>query len=172
MFLELIATIFAGLAVAGVVMLIGRASGGRLPKWLAPVAAGLAMIGVTIASEYGWYDRTRAALPEGVLVAETGENRSLYRPWTYAVPYVERFAAIDTATAKSNPALPGQYLSEVYFFGRWAPVSSLAVRLDCTGWRRAVVTTDAALDTGDDSGIDWVSPTQDDGLLNTFCGAV
>ena len=172
MFLELIATIFAGMAVAGVVMLLGRVTGGRLPKWLAPVAAGLAMIGVTIASEYGWYDRTRAALPEGVVVAETGVNRTLYRPWTYAVPYVERFAAVDTAAAKSNPTLPGQYLSEVFFFGRWAPVSSLPVRLDCTGWRRAVVASDAALDASDDSGLDWVSPPEDDGLLVTFCGAV
>jgi hypothetical protein len=172
MFLELIATIFAGFAVAGVVMLIGRASGGRLPKWLAPVAAGLAMIAVTISSEYGWYERTRAALPEGVLVAETGQNRSLYRPWTYAVPFVERFAAIDTATARSHPDLPGHYITEVYFFGRWAPVSSLPVRLDCTRWRRAVVASDAALGAGDDSGIEWIFPPEDDGLLGTFCGAV
>ncbi|WP_192966354.1 hypothetical protein [Phycobacter azelaicus] len=172
MFLELIATIFAGFAVAGVVMLIGRASGGRLPKWLAPVAAGLAMIAVTISSEYGWYERTRAALPEGVLVAETGQNRSLYRPWTYAVPFVERFAAIDTATAKSHPDLPGHFITEVYFFGRWAPVSGITVRLDCTGWRRAVVATDADIGTGDDIALDWVAAPEDDGLLGTFCGAV
>ncbi|MDE4133270.1 hypothetical protein PXK00_09110 [Phaeobacter sp. QD34_3] len=172
MFLELIATIFAGFAVAGVVMLIGRASGGRLPKWLAPVAAGLAMIAVTISSEYGWYERTRASLPEGVVVAETGENRSLYRPWTYLVPFVERFAAIDTSTAKTHPGVPGQYLTEVYFFGRWAPVSALSVRLDCTGWRRAVVTSDSSFGAGDGLAIDWVSPSEGDGLLSTFCGGL
>ncbi len=172
MFLELIATIFAGFAVAGVVMLVGLASGGRLPKWLAPVAAGLAMIGVTIASEYGWYERTRAALPDGVVVAETSRNKSLYRPWTYAVPFVERFAAIDTGSAKTHPDLPGHYLTEVYFFGRWAPVSSLAVRFDCARWRRAVVDSDAGMVAGDDSALDWVSPPKDDGLLGTFCGAL
>lgn len=169
MFLELIATIFAGFAVAGIVMLVGRLSGGRLPKWLAPVAAGLAMIGVTITSEYGWYDRSRAALPEGIVVAETGENRSLYRPWTYVVPFVERFAAIDTSTAKTHPALPGQYLTEVYFFGRWAPVSSLSVRLDCDRWRRAVVTSENAFEVDNDQRVDWIAPPPEDGLLTTFC---
>ena len=171
MFLELIAVIFAGIAVAGVVMLAGRISGGRLPKWLAPVAAALAMIGVTIASEYGWYDRTRASLPDGVVVAETGQNRSLYRPWTYLVPYTERFAAVDVTSAKRHAELPGQYLAEVYFFGRWSPVSTLTARLDCTGWRRAVVASGGAFGTNDAT-FDWITPPENDGLLTTFCGTV
>ena len=50
MFLELIATVFAGLAMAGVVMLVNRTSGGRLPRWTAPVAAGLAMITATVSN--------------------------------------------------------------------------------------------------------------------------
>ncbi|MEP0154063.1 MAG: hypothetical protein ABJE81_05245, partial [Pseudophaeobacter sp.] len=61
MFLELIAVIFAGIAVAGVVMLVNNVTGARLPRWLAPVAAGLAMIGVTVTSEYSWYSRTLAS---------------------------------------------------------------------------------------------------------------
>ncbi len=43
MFLELIAVIVAGIAGAGVMMLIARVSGGRIPKWFIPVAAGAAM---------------------------------------------------------------------------------------------------------------------------------
>ena len=38
MFLELIAVIFAGIAAAGVVMLLNRTLKGRLPRWMAPVA--------------------------------------------------------------------------------------------------------------------------------------
>ena len=37
MFIELIATIFAGIACAGVMLLLTRTVGRRLPKWLVPV---------------------------------------------------------------------------------------------------------------------------------------
>lgn len=171
MFLELIAVIFAGIAAAGVVMLLNRTLKGRLPRWMAPVAAGLAMIGVTIASEYGWYTRTKAALPEGLEVAETVENRSFYRPWTYAVPYVDRFAAIDTATMKSHAAHPQVYLAEVYFFGRWAPVSKRPAVLDCGKWRRALVAGNAGFSGNSlPKGLDWIAGGPDDALLTTACG--
>lgn len=172
MFLELIAVIFAGIAVAGVVMLINRATGGRLPRWAAPVAAGLAMIGVTVASEYGWYGRTVANLPEGLVVAEAVEKRSLYRPWTYVVAYHDRFVAVDTATLRSHPAAPEQFLAEVFFFGRWAPISQLSTVMDCQSWRRGVVEAKTEFsETGEISGVEWVSPPEDDSLLTTVCGA-
>lgn len=170
MFLELIAVIFAGIATAGVVMLLGKFLGGQLPRWMAPVAAGLAMIGVTIASEYGWYGRSAAALPEGLVVAETVENQSFYRPWTYVVPYVDRFAALDTATVKSHEAHPQVYLAELYFFGRWAPVSKLPVWLDCGGGRRALAAADAVFSSGLPDGLDWVEPGEGDPVLTTACG--
>lgn len=171
MFLELIAVIFAGIAIAGVVMLINRATGGRLPRWAAPVAAGLAMIGVTVASEYGWYGRTVANLPQGLVVAEAIEKKSFYRPWTYLVTYHDRFVAVDTATVRNHPSAPDQYLAEVFFFGRWAPISQLSTVLDCHGWRRAVVQADTHFsETGEIYGINWVSPQSDDSILKTVCG--
>lgn len=170
MFLELIGVIFAGIAAAGVVMLLGKLLGGRLPRWLAPVVAGLAMIGVTIASEYGWYSRTSAPLPEGVVVAETVENRSLYRPWTYMVPYIDRFAALDVATMKTHADHPQIYLADIYFFGRWAAVQKLPVWLDCAGARRALAATTPDFAGGLPKDLDWVSPGADDGILATACG--
>ena len=171
MFLELIAVIFAGFAVAGVVMLLNSATGSRLPRWLAPVAAGLAMIGVTIASEYSWYSRTEANLPEGLVVAEVVESRKLYRPWTYLVPLNERFVAVDMATLRNHPQQPHRHLAEVFFFGRWAPISQLSVLADCGDWRRAVVEaeTEFAQD-GEIAGANWVSPPREDTLLTTICG--
>ncbi|WP_291727153.1 hypothetical protein [Leisingera sp. F5] len=170
MFLELIAVIFAGIAAAGVVMLLGKFLGGRLPRWLAPVAAGLAMIAATITSEYGWYPRTAAALPDGLVVAETVENQSFYRPWTYAVPYVDRFAALDTATMKTHADHPQIYLGELYFFGRWAPVSKLPVWLDCGGGRRALAAGDAEFSGGLPENLDWVGGGSSDPVLTTACG--
>ena len=58
MFVELIATIVAGIACAGLVMPLNISTGRRLPKWMMPVAAGLGMIGMTISNEYTWYART------------------------------------------------------------------------------------------------------------------
>ena len=108
MFLELIATFIAGFAGAGAVMLINRILGGRLPRWLTPVAAGGAMLAATIANEYGWYECTVETMPEGMEVATAVEERAFYRPWTYLVPYTSRFIAVDTASVRTNDALPGQ----------------------------------------------------------------
>lgn len=171
MFLELIGVIFAGLATAGVVMIANRATGGRLPRWLAPVAAGLAMIGVTVSSEYSWFARTQGGLPEGLVVAEAVPEKSLYRPWTYAVPYVSRFAAIDVTSRQQHPDRPGEVLADVYFFGRWSPVSMVPVMFDCEGGRRAMVPPGTAFNSdGSAEGLQWARPVEDDGLLKTACG--
>ncbi|UWS77750.1 hypothetical protein N1037_10605 [Phaeobacter sp. G2] len=171
MFLELIAVIFAGIAVAGVVMLVNNVTGARLPRWLAPVAAGLAMIGVTVTSEYSWYSRTLASLPEGLVVADTVESRSFYRPWTYVVPLSERFVAVDLATMRSHAKQPDHRLAEVFFFGRWAPISQLSIAADCASWRRAAVEADTSFaQDGGIHGVDWVSPPAQDSLLETICG--
>ena len=79
-------------------MLVNKATGGRLPRWLAPVAAGLGMIAATITSEYGWFTRTSQTLPEGMTIAQTVEKRAFYQPWTYVTPYIDRFVAVDVGT--------------------------------------------------------------------------
>lgn len=172
MFLELIGVIFAGIATAGVVMIINRASRNRLPKWLAPVAAGAAMIAVTISSEYSWFSRTTNGLPEGLVVAEAIPERSLYRPWTYAMPMISRFAAVDIATQQSHPDQPDHLLADVYFFGRWAPINMVPVLFDCAAGRRAAVPPGAVFSSsGQVAGLQWAAPAKDDGLLTTICEA-
>ncbi|WP_050929708.1 hypothetical protein [Aestuariivita boseongensis] len=170
MFLELIATIFAGLAVAGVAMLLNKLIGSRLPRWIVPVAAGLGMIGTTIANEYGWYERTAADLPEGMEIALTVENQSFYRPWTQMKPYVDRFVAVDATSLRENPALPGQRMVDLYFFGRWSPVNKLSVLLDCEGARRASLADGAEFGAdGQITNANWVSVPADDPVLVKGC---
>ncbi|MGC9371074.1 MAG: hypothetical protein ACP5DX_16185 [Paracoccaceae bacterium] len=137
MFFELIATIVAGVGAAGLVLAVNRLTGGRLPRWAMPVAAGGAMIAFTVWSEYSWFARTRAALPEGVTVASTVETRGGLRVWTYAFPYVSRFSAIDRRSLRTHPDLPGQRILHVLLFARWSPPSQLPVLFDCEGHRRA-----------------------------------
>lgn len=170
MFLELVATIVAGLALAGVAMLLNIATGRRLPRWLIPVAAGLGMIGTTISNEYSWFPRTRDSLPEGLEIAETVEKQSFYQPWTYVVPYVERFAAIDAPSKRENAAHPGLRLFDVYFYGRWSPVNRMLVLFDCAEGRRAALAEGAEF--GDDGSITnarWFAAGSDDPMIAKAC---
>ncbi|MES0811396.1 hypothetical protein ABLO27_18055 [Roseibium sp. SCPC15] len=172
MFVELIATFVAGIAAAGAVMLVNRVLRGRLPRWFAPVAAGAAMILVTISNEYGWYSRTSGALPEDVVVAQTVESKAFYRPWTYVWPFVERFVAVDTATVRSHPNQPGIKLAEIYFFGRWSAVNKLPVLADCPGNRRAALADGIRFENdGAVDGAEWIAVSAGDPLVSTICGA-
>lgn len=171
MFLELIATVFAGVAVAGIVLVINRASGGAFPRWLAPAAAGLGMIVATIASEYSWYERNTADLPAEVVVIDQVENRSFYRPWTYVRPYVDRFVALDEASVLRNQQVPAQRLADLYFFGRWSQVNTLTVAVDCDQNRRAALVEAVEFDNaGRIENADWVTAPQGDPIVRSICG--
>ncbi|WP_420414277.1 hypothetical protein [Roseibium sp.] len=172
MFVELIATIVAGAAAAGLVLLINRALGGKMPRWLAPVMAGVAMLAATISNEYGWFERTKETLPDGLVVAHTVENKAVYRPWTYLVPYVERFVAIDTFSIQTHTSQPGMKLAEAYFFGRWSTVNKLPVLTDCVDTRRAALIDGVTFEVdGVVEGAEWVDVPDDDPLVSTICGA-
>ena len=172
MFIELIGVFMAGIAVAGVVMLLNRATGRRLPKWLIPVAAGAAMIGTTISNEYSWFDRTAGNLPDGLTIAQTVEDPTFYRPWTYAYPFVERFVAVDTGTMRTNPALPDQRMVDLYFFGRWSPISKGPVVFDCAANRRADLIDGAEFASDGSLPEDaWRAVAPDDPILQTTCKA-
>lgn len=171
MFVELIAAFVAGIAAAGVVMLVNRVLSGRLPRWFAPVAAGLAMIATTISNEYGWFSRTKETLPDGIVIAQTIENKALYRPWTYVKPFVERFVAVDVKTIRTHPERPDERLGETYFFGRWAPVNKLTVLADCARNRRAALADAISFEEGGAvSGADWIHVPADDPIVSTICG--
>jgi len=170
MFLELIATFVAGISAAGGVMLLNKVLRGRLPRWLVPVVAGLAMLTATISSEYGWYDRTSAQMPDGFKVAKTVENRAIYRPWTYAFPYVSRFMAVDTLSIRENDAFEGQYMVDVAFFGRWSAVQLLPVLIDCANNRHAQLGGGVTFgENGEVKDAKWTPLTQEEGLYQIIC---
>jgi hypothetical protein len=172
MLFELIAVIVAGFAGAGLALLLGRILRGRLPKWVMPVAAGAAMLAVTISNEYGWYPRTAQGLPEGLEVAMTVEDTAPYRPWTYAKPFVSRFLAVDRNSARTNDAQPGVVLADVYAFARWTPPSRVTVAVDCAAGRRAEITGGASFGAdGTLLDIPWRDVGAEDEILAAFCDA-
>ncbi len=137
MFLELIATFAIGFAGAGLALFANVLSGKRLPRWIIPVMAGGAMISFTIFNEYTWFHRTANALPEGIVIAKKVEQKMLYRPWTYAAPYIDRFIAIDRLSLKQNEKFPNQRILDLLIYGRWAPTSRIRAIFDCTTGKRA-----------------------------------
>ncbi len=166
MFLELIAVIVAGLAGAGGMLLLSRIAGDRLPRWLVPVAAGCAMLAAAISSEYGWYGRTAGNLPDGLVVADQIDSPSWYRPWTYIVPMTQRFVAIDMENLQQNTQETSIFLADLYFFGRWRPVQSVEIMVDCAENLRADPTF------GDGSAPVWRDVGAADPILSTICARV
>jgi hypothetical protein len=169
MFFELVGTIMAGLAAALFVFAIRRWKP-AIPKWLMPAAAGGAMILAAISSEYGWYGRVSAQLPEGFVVAQTMEEKAPWRPWSYLIPYTGRFIAVDQGMAKTNPNVPGQRIVDLYFFGRWAPLQRLTVLWDCTGNRTATLGEGAEFtESGEIAGVEWQPIPADDPVRAAAC---
>ena len=101
MFWHLIAAIVAGVAGAGIGLLLRSLTRKRLPKWIIPVCAGLGMLSYTIHYEYTWFETKQARLPEGSLVVMSEEGEMLWRPWTmiYPMPLAEKQHL--TSTVKS-----------------------------------------------------------------------
>lgn len=174
MFFELIGTIIAGVAMALLVWAVNRTLlRGLLPKWLVPVSAGLAMIVATISSEYGWFARTQANMPEGFVVAQSVEETAFYRPWTYAVPFVSRFVAVDQATVRQHAEQPGQRIVDLVFYGRWARTAKIPVLFDCTGNKRADIVDGVEFgDNGEALGVDWRTVSTNDPIQQAACAEV
>lgn len=172
MFFDFISTIAIGFCAAGIVLLLNHMLRGRLPRWLAPVAAGAAMIGFTIWSEYTWYPRTLLTLPEGIEVAETYEHSAFYRPWTYAKPFVNRFSAVDQATLRRNDQVEGQVMADIYLYTRWQQLARIPVLVDCAGSRMAELVAGAEFDeNGAITDARWQDLAQEDALLTLSCKA-
>lgn len=173
MLLELVATIAAAFSAAGVMMLVNRLTGRRLPRWTVPAAAGAAMLAFAIWSEYSWFPRVVSGLPESVVVADRNESRAPWRPWTYAVPMVNRFIAVDRASVRTHEAAPGQRLVSLYLIARWEPTAMVTMLFDCPGARRADL--GGAVEFGPDGQVAnavWRPVPSDDPILRAACAEV
>ncbi|MEM1346436.1 MAG: hypothetical protein AAGI34_17880 [Pseudomonadota bacterium] len=137
MLLTLIAAIACGFGAAGLVLLAPKLFGKRAPRWLVPAAAGIAMFAFMLWENYSWYERARLGLPEGVVVARTYPHAGLLQPWTYLVPKINRFDAVDRSGARTHPEAPDVVLADVLLVQRFAGTLRLAQLFDCASARYA-----------------------------------
>lgn len=130
MFWEIIATVFAGFLLAGLVLPI-RLFFKKVPKWIVPAAAGLGMIGFQVYSEYTWADNTIAKLPDSTIVVAKVPSSTWFRPWSYVAPQTFQFVALDTESITSNPSNPKIKQANLYFFERRNIAYPLGISVDC-----------------------------------------
>ncbi|MCM0612522.1 hypothetical protein KFJ24_08550 [Marinobacter sediminum] len=116
MFWTFVATVFCGLGAAGIALGIRTATRNKAPKWIIPVFAGAGMLGYLIHGEYTWYDHKQAQLPEEAIVVDTERDGILWRPWTFAFPYVTAFSTVDTKSISYDTGNPDVVRFTLYRF--------------------------------------------------------
>jgi hypothetical protein len=171
--LELIAALIAGFMLGSIAWIIRRWTGERLPKWSVPFAAGLGLIGFTVWSEYDWFDRVGAQLPEGVEIVWAEPQSMPLRPWTYAAPIVTQFVAFDRREMIRHPERPELVTGKLYSFRRWGGTETALIVVDCALGRQVMVTETVQI--GDDgvlTGGDWATPLSGDRTQQAACREV
>ena len=168
MFFLLLSTIALGAVIAGIVMIVNRALGGRLPRWLAPAAAGLGMLIFTIWMDYGWYDMTSRGLPDGMMVVSSYETSNPLQPWTLVKPKINRFAAIDLDTVEANGVEPRYRRVSLNLFTRYEPVRQITQVYDCEGRGRIDLLPGETLDPTSVADMAWAPVGGDSRTLSAF----
>lgn len=172
MALELIAAVAASFVLAGIALMLRKLSGNRLPKWFVSVSAAVGLIGFTIWSEYDWFSRVSAELPENVKVVWHAEEGMPLRPWTYVLPITTRFVAIDVKTVAVHPANADLRMARMYSFARWQPVRDGLTVIDCAQNRHVFVAEGIEItDQGELKGGEWTLGAESEGFAKAACSA-
>ncbi|WP_417259637.1 hypothetical protein [Celeribacter sp.] len=170
MLLEFIAVIALGGGTAGIVMLLQKLTRNALPRWATPTAAGLAMLGFAIWSEYSWFDRTSVALGPNTVVAATIERKQIWRPWTFFAPVTTRFIAVDMGKTQIKDSIVA---TDLYLMSRWQEGAIVPVAFDCKQGRRADVFKGFTDDLDADlAGASWITLEEGDTILAQACTAL
>ncbi|PLC54843.1 hypothetical protein CR155_05115 [Pollutimonas nitritireducens] len=166
MWVDLLSMLATAVLAACLVFILGRflrKSKRKLPRWAMPAAMGCSMIAFSIWSEYSWFTRMQAALPQNVVVLSTGERSAPWAPWTYAAPVTIRFIAMDTHAISRSEQKPQLVKGHLLLVERWQPTRTVAVAFDCAAHLRADLMGNATLAAdGVLSGAQWqaVAPTE------------
>lgn len=171
MLMDFVATITAGVGLAGVVMAIRHFSRGRLPKYAIPIAIGLGMLIFSVWNEYTWLPRVTKALPVGVVVLSAPADRSAWRPWTYLFPVASRFAALDRTSMLTSAANPAIRRMDAMIVQRWAATVRVPMAFDCGRNQQANLTdgADLAPDGTLTAGAKWQAVDPSDTMQRAAC---
>lgn len=174
MWVDLLSMLATGAFTACLVFIIGRLlrkQGRPLPRWAMPCLIGASMIVYSIWSEYTWFERVQASLPEQVVVTSTGERSAPWAPWTYLAPVTIRFAALDGTQRQTSEERPGLIRTRLLLVERWSPTRTMNIAIDCPAQRWASLPPGASIRAdGTLTGSNWQALTPSDPLLRAACG--
>lgn len=170
MILNLIVTLVLGGLAAGSVYLVARPFGWKPAGVYYLVAAAAGMLAYSVYDEYSWYERSASTLPTQLKVVRTYATSMPYQPWTYAVPRIYRFDAVDMGSLRSNPKAPELALIRLLRVTRNTSSDSVAAVLDCPNARYAEIGEGTQFSqSGVPTNPDWQSLSQHPELKMTIC---
>ena len=131
---------------------------------------GLAMLLYGVWSEYSWASRTKAALPDHIVVAKTYSSQSIFSPWTYLFPREDRMTLIDLSKHKRNEKYPDIILTELLLIKRFEQTARVAQLFNCKEYSRADLKSPSQLsDENFMQQVKWQTLNKDDNLLRKVC---
>lgn len=170
MFLGYVGAIAGGIGVAAMLLIISKTFRLTLPRWMYPATAGLGMLLLTIHIEYSWFNQVTSSLPEEIEVVETFDYSVPYQPWTYLVPRINRFVAVDHTSTRTNVDVENLVLVDVILMERFSPTFVATNFVDCAAGARMLVGEDMELDeSGLPVGDDWTQAGLEDPLIAAVC---
>lgn len=167
---NLVGTLVLGVTAASLVLVLCRLLGRPTPRWLLPLAAGATMLGFHVWTDYSWFARTAAGLPDHVIVARAYPSSDTLQPWTLIAPRIGRFSAVDVNSIRRHPDVPDVAMAIVYLVARWNPTVETRQLYDCAAPRRADAGIAMAVDAaGRPVDPDWVPLPPDDPVRAVVC---
>jgi hypothetical protein len=172
MVFDFVAMIVIGAGAAGVYLILKLGLKDRLPRWGLPATIGAAMLVFSVWNEYSWFARSTAELPDAVQIILVPQDKSLWRPWTYAFPVTARYMALDGTSLRASAANPAIRQADLMFVERWVGTQRVPIAFDCDGGRHADLVDGATLAAdGTLTGSDWITAAPDDIMQSAACNA-
>ena len=171
MFIHLLATLALGAVAAGLVYIIVRPFGWKPPSVVYPMAAALGILAYTVYDEYSWYSRVSSTLPTRLNVVRTYATSMPYQPWTYALPRVYRFDALDLGSTRTNPNAPDLTLVQMLRVTRNTSSVNISAIVDCRNDRFAEVDNKKTqfADNGLPTNAEWLNLADHHALRKLVC---
>jgi len=170
MLFSLISTLLVGAAVGVFIWAGYRTVGRKPPGYLIPMAVGASILAYTIWNEYAWFGRTLDGLPPDVQLVKSYPQSRPWAPWTYIVPRVNRFIAIDTAKTRTNPKFPAFVMVESILVQRNDAAVKIQQMVDCQSNRFTDLPTNPTFGAeGLPTGAQWVPGGDFPDLIAAAC---
>ncbi len=134
------------------------------------IAAAAGMLGFAVYDEYTWFDRASAGMPTTHQVVRSYGTSVAYQPWTFAVPRIYKFDAVDVTSLRSNPNASDLLLVKVLRVTRNISSEAVSTLVQCPQSRFAEITPQTTFnDAGLPTNANWQPLSEHPNLRAVVC---